>query len=218
MTDAIQEVVLSSAGLKYVRECLSSGKELSSSLLEALDLVSGKLSTFLPPGVASEEVNEFFVGGKLPQPSDEKHTTVRLWNEQLKAVPKPSLDGVLISIVEAHLKSGSGALCIFENALASPRDSWLKCTEIQTVTSESSVYHFLTPERMDRDLIELTVKKAKSIRPPLIGVLVRFPKPSGFQSEGSLGLAEFRKIAGQTEKLIVGAYDGEGYLIWSKSP
>jgi hypothetical protein len=217
MTNQMREIELGIEGLRYVRVSLEGGKEFSKYLLEVLDLESGKLSTFLPSGLTFEQVNQFSYGGKFPQPPDEKHTTVRLWNAQLKAVPTPSMNGVLISVIEAHLKSGSNALCIFENALASPGDPWLKGTEIQTVTSESSVYHFLTPERLDRDLIELTVKGAKSIRPPLIGVLARFPTPTGFHSEGSLDLAELCMIAGQTEKLIVGAYDGEGYLIWSKS-
>lgn len=182
-----------------------------------LDLESGKLSTFLPSGLTFEQVNQFCYGGKFPQPPAEQHKTVRFWGRDLKAVPTPNAFDELISVIENYLKSGDSTFSIFENALASPSDPWLKHTEIHTLTCGPSIYHFLSPEQTSRHLIERTVNGSNSISPPLMGVLARFPKPTGFHSEGSLGLSELSKIAEQTEKLIVGAYDGEGYLIWSKS-
>jgi hypothetical protein len=157
------------------------------------------------------------MAASFPQPPADQHKTVRFWGRDLKAVPIPNAFDELITVIENYLKLGDSTFSIFENALASPSDPWLKHTEIHTLTCGRSIYHILSPEQTSRPLIERTMKRSNSISPPLMGVLARFPKPTGFHSGGSLGLAELRKIAGHTEKLIVGAYDGEGYLIWSKS-
>jgi hypothetical protein len=69
MTNQMQEIELGIEGLRYVRESLEGGKELSRYLLEVLDLESGKLSTFLPSGLTFEQVNEFSYGGKFSSAS-----------------------------------------------------------------------------------------------------------------------------------------------------
>jgi hypothetical protein len=212
----IQEIELGSEGIEYVRETLAHGKELSQCLLRILDLESGKLKTFLPPGIAPESVNQFSFGGKLPPTG--KRTTVRLWGgREYEAVEIPNVNDVPISIIAAHLESCATAFCIFENALSSAGDGWLKKTPVQTVTCGSSVYHFLTARQTELGLIETTLKRAKSISPPTLGVLSRFSNGSRLDPRlGTIELAELEKIGEQSEKLIVGAYDGEGYLIWSK--
>lgn len=214
----IEERTLGREGLSYVRDCLRGGKELSTCLLQALDLESGKLTTFLPAHLDAESIVQFSVGGKLPLPQAEQDVTIHFKHGLvLHAKPVPNVDDALISIVQTHLRSSGSALCILENQMALPADPWLKRTEIPFVTHGTSVYHMLISERTDRNLVELTVKKAKSIRPPLICAL-------GYLSEkallniklGTIGLGELREFAGQTQKIAVGAYDGESYVIWSR--
>jgi hypothetical protein len=217
MRQNIKEIELGDEGIQYVRQTLGQGRELSKLLLEILDLKSGELKAILPRGTAPDEVNQFLLGGKLPPTG--KATTVELWgSRKFQAIEVPNMNNALVSHIAAYLKSSDIAFCIFENALFSAGAAWLKQTSVQTVTFGSSVYHFLCAGQTGADLIESTLKRAKSVSPPTVGILSRLPQGCILNPQlGRIELAELRKIAEQCEKLVVGAYDGESYLIWSKS-
>jgi hypothetical protein len=129
-------------------------------------------------------------------------------------MPVPNLDALLVSRIATHLKSHHLAICMFENALAHANDPWLYQSKVHTLICGQDVYHFLTNED-DPNLIQLTVKKARSIEPPLVGVLSESSSPPSFP-DGRIKLSDLRRIAERTEQLLVGAYDGEGFLVWHK--
>jgi hypothetical protein len=217
MIDTIQEIVLGQEALDYVRDSLRVGKELAAYLLKALTLESGRVRTFLPVGLPTTEINRFSAGGKLPMAPVEKRTLVVAGKSaEVAAAPLPNLDVVLASTIKKYLNSEADALCLFENALASPGDGWLSRAKVHSVVTKSSVYHILRSEDTDSELIQQTVAKSKSIRPPLLGILAHYPLASSRFKSGTIEPADLQKIAERTEELLVGAYDGEGFLIWSR--
>jgi hypothetical protein len=217
MMDTIQEIVLGQEAVGYVRDSLRTGKELAGCLSKMLALESGNVKTLLPAGLSRAEINRFSAGGKLLAPPVEKRTLVLDGKAvEVAAAPLPNLDILLVDMIKRYLESEAGALCLFENALASPGDAWLSRTNIHNVVTNNSVYHILASGERDSELIQKTLAKSKSIRPPLLGVLARYQLAAPKFESGTIELADLQKIAEGTDKLIVGAYDGESFLIWSR--
>jgi hypothetical protein len=69
-------------------------------------------------------------------------------------------------------------------------------------------------DSLDAELIELSVRKSRSIRPPLIGILTTLRDEAAAVKTGFMDAAGLRAIAERTQELIVGAYDGEGFVVW----
>lgn len=214
MSQVIQEIELGPAGIRYVRERLADGKALSKCLLETLDLERGKLTTFLPPGVSEAEVYQFSYGGKLHQA--EKRKTTLANGRSFYGAPVPNTDKLLISTIRAHLASTNSPFCIFEHQLAVPEDPWLSHKGLQIATTGRTVLLFLTAGQTDEELIRSTTKRARSAFPPLVGALARSPSEMMLTNGARVEPDGLQRIAEQTEKLIVGAYDGESYLIWTR--
>ena len=208
MNQILTEIKLGAEALEYIRQSLNDGKQLSRATLTALDIGAGKVSTYLPPGTTALQANKFLTGGKLEIASSESPA---------KAHPIPNTDDILAATLRGHLKSSDSALCIFENALAQAGDPWLRQAQVHSFVCGTDVYHFLTAKDVESDLIESTINTARSIRPPLIGVLTRSERAGSTDSaQGTIKLVELQNLASRAEKLVVGAYDGESFLLWSR--
>src|SRR6266478_8325844 len=201
MNQILTEIKLGAEALEYVRQSLNDGRQLSRATLTALDIGAGKVSTYLPPGTTASQANKFLTGGKLKIVPSESPT---------KALPIPNTDDILAATLRGHLESGDSALCIFENALAQAGDPWLRRSKVHSFVCGTDVYHSLTAKDVDSGLIEPTIKTARSIRPPLIGVLTRSERAGSTDlAQGTIKLVELQNLASRAEKLLIGAYDGE---------
>jgi hypothetical protein len=119
-------------------------------------------------------------------------------------------------LVLTHLESGDEAYCLFEDAMAKPEDPWLEHAEVRPSTSETSVYYLLTSGEGQRTVVA-ALTQAKSIYPPLIGAFARVGAGRGYRIRSrAISEAQLLEVAEETERVVVGAYDGEGFLIWSK--
>jgi hypothetical protein len=215
VTRTFREIQLGEEARNYMSSSLAVGKELSASLLRTVTFSTGVLSTSLPVEVTWEEANQFRVGGKLRSPRNGVHMTSA--DGTGKAVPIPNLDDLIVSVVETHLRLERRAYCVFEDAIARPGDPWLERTHLALMMSREAVYYLLTSEDANRERIEATVRRAKSISPPLIGALAFLPVDEQLpRADRALTDRDFSSIATQTESVIVGAYDGEGFVIWSR--
>jgi hypothetical protein len=203
-----REIQLGAAGLGYIRDCLAEGKELSKSLLERLDLERGRVTTFLPIETTDERATEFRWGGKVPfglgiQSGDGiGHLPSRI----------PNMNAALTNVVEAYLKSSDEAACVVEDPLAEPSDGALSRSPVKPSFCGQSVLYVLTAVHADPRLIEKTLRIASSISPPMVGALTRHRG----RADNTLDLQELREIAAHTERVVMSAYDGEGFVMWSK--
>lgn len=220
-----REINLGIEGIEYIRHCLSDGKTLSKYLLQCLNLTEGRVITFLPKDISDEGAIEFS-DGKLEEPPRDTH---RIYTAEdgtsRRMVPKPNVDFWLVEVIQTYLSAGENRCCIFENALAESADPWLLKAKSKILTLDSEVYHFLSRGDAEPAKIGQTIKEARSTYPPLVGALASTCKQGknvrGFSHESQtiqkISTDELRFLAENNEKIIVGAYDGEGYVIWSKS-
>ncbi len=213
--NVFRETELGPEAIQYIRECLTEGKTLAHYLLQISALDKGTVFTFLPVDVSYEEAKNFR-DGILPEPPPETHKYFTAADGTvMRMVPKPNTGDWLVGVIRMFLSSGEGRVCIFEDALAQPTDPWLAHYDGPVLTCEDEVYHFLSGRDIERDKIGEVVRHARSWL--FIGAMTSVPQGIDFPSMAqTIARTELRRLAERAENIIVGAYDGEGYLIWHK--
>lgn len=211
MTRTFHEVVLPAQARLYVEECLRQGNTLSGRLLQHVDQYTGDVRTFVPSATTVDKLLDFHHGGVLPVPPEPQ------WQHAQGSVlvPISNTDSCLAEVIEEFLGLAPGQICIFEDALAKVSDGNLSEYTSRIITFEDEVYHVLTPGEANRTRILQTIGEAKSI-PTFIGVLTSVSNhPTNlFAQTRALTWNELASLADRTEQIIVGAYDGESYLLW----
>jgi len=131
--------------------------------------------------------------------------------------PKFDPDPGLLPIIEAFLRTAPGHIFIVENALARPSDPVLSSYGSHLLMFDEEVYHLLLPQDRDEKIISQTLREAGYPYPPLVGALASGAEEIGLSGESQqITFVQLRASAERAAKIIVGAYDGEGYLIWSR--
>jgi len=224
MSDAYKEITLGPEAIDYIRDRLAEGKTLAKFLLDRGDLDKGSVITFLPSDADLSRMNNFSRGGVLPAPPPETHHHYTTANgTRTLVVPVPDTSTQLAAMIQEFLKQEDARICLFESAVAKPTDGFLStpnAKDLCVLTLDEDVY-FLLKENDDLEMIDKTLRYAKSYL--VLGVLVHFSDKDQFLSldedplRKELTVDELKVLAEKTEKIIVGAYDGEGYLIWSRN-
>jgi hypothetical protein len=196
-----REYVLGPKANGYIGDCLEYGHSLTRHLRRGRDLVNGRVVTRLAPEANTDELDKFEWGGKYPESSIGRH---------------PNSVDDLASYILDFLQSGEGRICVFENHLGRRTDPWLLQAESRVHFFGEEVYHVVSAEVVDLDSIKAAINEAEDVT-LLIGVLSVWPEGSRLSPERrEITDEELRALAEGAEKIIVRAYDGEGYLIWTK--
>jgi hypothetical protein len=112
-----------------------------------------------------------------------------------------------------------GSCCIFEDAKSRPTDPWIQSEDGRIKNLDDEVYYVLDEkDANDEEKIARTVRDAQSGW-HFVGVM-SLPPRNGRLSGGGRNLSadDLRALAERAVVILVGAYDGEGYLVWSKNP
>ena len=221
MSDTYKEITLGPEAVDYIRDRLAEGKTLAEFLLDRADLNKGRVTTFLPSNADLSKVNNFSSGGILSAPPPEMHRHY-MTPHGIRMVPVPNTSTQLAAIIQEFLKQGDVRVCLFESAVAKTTDGFLStpnAKDLRVLSFQGNVYYLLKHQD-NSEKIEKTLRYAKSFR--ALGVLVHLSKDKflPFDEDSApkeLTLDELKVLAEETEKMIIGAYDGEGYLIWSRS-
>ncbi len=147
---------------------------------------------------------------------------MRAWTdsafENLSAnVGQEQPDGLslLAGEVLGFLKEAPERICIFEDALAKPSDPVIKA-DASTWSHRDEVYRIVTREA-DSNAVRDAIVFSRSWL--FIGVCSMAPRPFSrpIPSLRVLTETDLVLIARAATKVVVGAYDGEGYLRWERT-
>src|SRR5437016_13101889 len=122
----MQEATLGTEAIAYIRSRLRApaSKVLSGLVLESVSLERGTVRALVPAGMSDDQTREFKHGKGI---SLTKTTT---W---------------IVGLISQYLQHGKGRICIFENALAVPRDGHLQHKKSCVIACGDDVYHVLAP-------------------------------------------------------------------------
>ncbi len=130
-----------------------------------------------------------------------------------------SLEGSLRCLTEFLMKFMSESpnrLCIFEDAGAEPSFTWVIRDKPRIFTYNKEVYHVAFSQQCTEEGLKHAIRTADSTW-ILIGVATSVPDIQEWIGKVELTNNDIQELAQRAEHIIVGAFDGEGYLIWSES-
>jgi hypothetical protein len=132
-------------------------------------------------------------------------------------IPVPNTDDILARIILDFLQSKQ-SICVFEESMARPSDPCMKTAkQTQWRTFENEIYYLLTWENAEISQISRALKDAASVYPGFIGVIAEVSEiEQAALKQRKITADSLARLAGATDRIIVGAYDGEGYLVWAK--
>jgi hypothetical protein len=215
MTAILTEMPVSHAGYDFVRDRLAQGNALAKQILQSVALEDGQLTTFLPLGTSPQSQEQFHSGGKLTTPPVSEWKGVQSGDETLLMIPVPNTDYWLMAKIRDYLIEGKDRVCVIEDAVRRPSDAALHRLTTRHLALNGDVYHLLLQEDAQESRILEAIKAAKSI-PTFVGAIGIWQGDPLAIRTGFLPFNELQSFAAGIQALFVGAFDGEGYLLWRK--
>ena len=200
------------SAINYIRQQLDSGHTLARLLLENADLHMTAVAVLNAVPLDTEQIVEFKCGHVPPAPESAQCITIQ--GQPFLAYPKANSYEQLAEVIYSFLDDPE-CVCLLENMLARPRDPWLKRAKSRVTTHGTEVYHILDTTDRSKEKIEDALREAESL-PVFVGAILRQPPDniSGDTGHATISTEQLRTFAKSARCLFVGAYDGEGYLVW----
>lgn len=204
-----KEVELGTSGIQYIYKNLKNGKRLSQSLLKIKILEMFDARTFVHVDIADEKLKFFEQGGiNRPIPENLKNFAPKdgfSWGGL-----SYKMDFWLVPLIQDFLSVENNILIIEDNE-ANPKDPWLqKYPDFSILNYKDDVYFCLFQEQ-NSGRIKRIFSLANSWT--FIVMLTSLPRGKVLNDPKSLTREEIELLAERAEKIIVGAYDRENYII-----
>jgi len=208
------EIDLGKSASSYVVEnVLSNGLTYARLLAKRLPTEAGKLSTFLPNAITANTMVDFRYSYRQTL-SDE-------FLDELASsgLIQPNIDPIdeyyVLPLIRDFLAEDSQHLCIIEDHDGRFSDGEMKDIPAHAVHYQEEIYLMLSGADMAFDRILDAFGWIVSWS--FICALTSFPTDYGSPLEiEELSIDHLEMLANRTDKLIVSAYDGEGYVIWHR--
>jgi hypothetical protein len=209
------QIALGSEALDYLCERLEKGRALLRYALPGVRSRPGEIRTLLPAGVPDDAARDFQWGGKVA-PGPSRYTTApdgrRFRIEEVRG----TRDG-LIWVIQQFLAGGPSHVCVV-NTVARPSHSWLKRTKGQMVVADDEIYG-LVAHGASVGEIDVAIREGGGWG--FVAAMSQLTEPLTIGGPGTVTPVSdelLRQIARRTRMVAIGAYDGEGYLVWRPSP
>jgi len=121
----------------------------------------------------------------------------------------------LANVIMTYLQRPGKRYAVFEHVLAAPGDPWLRSSTLQYFSYMSELYIFLTKADANVETIIDTIRRSATYL--FTGILTTPAAMPELHSAEIVIEDLLRTLALSSEYILVGAYDGEGELIWSRT-
>ena len=191
----IKKVNLDNKAIEYIRNELLSGNDLATFLLK-LPLETGHVTTYLHDALNSEDIEGFNLSIFLTK----------------NLVMMNDTHDQMIDFISTHLESSRDSYAIFET-LGELGEGWLKSITVPYFSYNSKIYICLACTDTSAEMIKSAMGKARGY--PFICALTYFNL--AITNGEVLSEDKLETLAKSVDHVVIGAYDEEGFLIWSKS-
>lgn len=198
--------------IEFLTGRLSTGNALSRCILSSLNFNAGCITAVSAVPTNSMDFSDYAHGHPETAEAPQK---VTIGEAPYTVWPIINARIELAGIIGTALKS-DGDLCLLENALARVGDGWLAGTKSRLVFSDSEVYHALLSAQSDPETVIQALAEAESF-PTFVGAVGRSTWAANMTTlPGSITVQQLNEFAQRASVVFVGAYDGEGYLVWRR--
>ena len=190
-----KKLTLTEPAKRYLAGRLGVGGLLAKFLLRHVDLTEGEVFTFLPADSKPHRIQDFSNGGV--------------------AKAKESVS-CLVGLIREFLRSDSRKVVLFEDELARKGDPCVAKFGTRMMFHGDVIYHYLTHEDLEPERIAWTIIQADSPHLFIAVMTTTPPLRSPFGKSTEIRTNMLRILAKAADQIVVGAYDGEGFLIWGR--
>jgi hypothetical protein len=189
------------AAIRYMKSRLVLGRTLAKFLLETIDRSEGTVFTLSPRQLNPTELMEFEIG----------HVDTEGLASAGAISPILGSEKELAELI-SHLLREPQKFCFLENWLATPDDPWVRRAKSHIVTLGTEVYHVMSSAETR---ISEAIREASQI-PVFVGAIGNFSinMGSSIMAGQTVTADSLKSFAETVECIFVGAYDGEGYVLW----
>jgi len=194
----------------YIFSQLRDGNLLSKTILSKVNFESGKFYVLLPSDAFIDKIYAFSLGGIIPStPCGKDRYYVHCLNEEV--IPKQVIttDKELSSFIFQFLSKNENHVAILEDVISKASDPYLKKISSDLILNGDEVYYLLNCHVTEAD-VRCKVRLATQAW-HFVGLL------SSYQFKCNTALEFFESLCEYCQYVIIGAYDGEGYLIWERN-
>ncbi|MCH9609384.1 MAG: hypothetical protein S4CHLAM45_05250 [Chlamydiales bacterium] len=184
----------------FLQNNLDQTNTLSSELLNLADFSKGSFFTLLPNNLDRKNINEFECG------ICKKTALLSITNCIRKGV---------CELIYKKINSESKSSCLFDDVLRSPTDKY--CPDLffsHGLSYENEMYYLLEKSPISEELILACLRLSNACWHSLCILTDNF---SNRLKEKKITLNEIKKMCSNTSLVIIGAYDGQGYIFWEKN-
>ena len=204
--------------LQYFQNILEGGNILSEKLLKDNDFDKGIFYTFLPDDAVVDYLYRFKYGGIIPAIpcGNEKCYT----SDGLEFIPKQVFTTTsetcdfIEKYIQKKMKKKCYLSCVFEEVIQTPSDPHVGLYNTHGVLFEDKIYYLIKPKQTTFDIILESIEESDAMY-HLLGILTE-TNTDNFSQGNKLSIENIEQFVLDTKMIIVGAYDGEGYLFWEK--
>ena len=214
-------VDVTDAGIEYFHTTLMYGRILSKLVINFISLDEGNIKTFVERNLERNSLTQF--SHKLLTPNMPEKIR-DLPNDNFKWPLIPVMDFFVIPIIQKYLAENNRNIFILEDSESSPAGwlnppVWIPNVPSFFTFDTKDVYFFaekrekVTVASM-REIFSIgttswSTRAFLTSLPPSIQML---------KNHQSVNMQTLKYFARHVQKIIVSAYDGEGYLVWSQTP
>jgi len=185
------KIELGPDAITYMRSYLAVGEALGHALLE-VPLEHGRVVTYLPESADPGKVAAFWEGGINYE---------------------GGITRLVAEFISSYLCEGDNRLAFFEDMTSRPESPWTTEPGARYVVLGREVYLYLTPESATQEEVHRTMVDSYSWR--FVAVLSDTESSLNLLAGQEIGIEFLQLLAASVQHIVVGAYDSEGYLIWS---
>lgn len=197
---------------EYVVGELEDVNILSSQLLNLLNFDNGKFFVLLPHNANLEDLYNFKNGGILQQfPKEKQFINGRL--STYSWIPDINIE--LSELILKEIESRKNLCCMIDKVTGEASETCYKTYfQANPLFYDNEVYFLIQKENASNDLILKCLKASTSFWHSL-GIFSNADFTDIFKT---INLEKINEVCLKTELVMVGAYDGEGYVFWEKNP
>jgi hypothetical protein len=195
---------------EYVQDDLDKTNALSSELLNSLAFKDGYFFTLLPDDANLKNIYDFKGGLVLPQYPEEEHIV----NDHRSTYSwVPDIEDEMSHLILKEIKSKDDLSCIFDNVSGTASDIYyIHFSDAHPLFYEKEVYFLLEQNNLSIELVLKCLKASFSFWHSLCV----FTTADFTNVSKNLSLEKINEICLTIELVMIGAYDGEGYVFWEK--
>ena len=196
---------------EYVQDDLDKTNKLSAELLHLLNFKDGYFFTLLPAGAKLEEIHHFKLGGILPQYPKE----LNMINGNLSSYSWiPDLNEEVSQLILQEINSKPQLSCIIDKITGTASEAcYATYFEANPLFYEKEVYFLFGRRNASIELLQKYLKISTSFWHSLCVLTTADLK----DITKTLSFEKVKEICLEAELLMIGAYDGEGYVFWEKN-